>query len=109
MKVNIHYILIETYFRRNIFLFYILVQIGFSDEITISISGSATNNERYIFDQLHFHWGSNDRVGSEHVIDGMHFPMEMHLVHYKESYGSFDEAVNKPDGLVVIAALYKVI
>jgi carbonic anhydrase len=42
------------------------------------------------------------------MIDGMHFPMEMHLVHYKESYGSFDEAANKPDGLVVIGAIYRV-
>jgi hypothetical protein len=42
------------------------------------------------------------------MIDGMHFPMEMHLVHYKQSYGSFDEAVNKADGLVVIGALFSV-
>jgi carbonic anhydrase len=42
------------------------------------------------------------------MIDGLHFPMEMHLVHYKESYGSFDEAVNKSDGLVVIGAIYRV-
>jgi hypothetical protein len=45
------------------------VQVGFSDEMKISISGSATNHERYIFEQLHFHWGSYDMVGSEHIID----------------------------------------
>jgi carbonic anhydrase len=42
------------------------------------------------------------------MIDGSHFPMEMHLVHYKESYGSFDEAVDKPDGLVAIGTTYRV-
>ncbi len=42
------------------------------------------------------------------MIDGMHFPMEMHLVHYKQSYGSFDKAVNKADGLVVIGVLNSV-
>jgi len=42
------------------------------------------------------------------MIDGLHFPMEMHLVHYKESYGSYDEAMNKPDGVVIIGAVYRV-
>ncbi len=57
---------------------------------------------------MHFHWGSHDSVGSEHMIDGVRFPMEMHLVHYKRSYGSFDEAVDKPDGIMVLATLCKV-
>ncbi|CAK9251216.1 unnamed protein product, partial [Sphagnum jensenii] len=83
-------------------------QIGFSDKIIISIIGSATDYKRYIFEQLHFHWGSHDSVGSEHMIDGVRFPMEMHLVHYKRSYGSFDEAVDKPDGIMVLATLCKI-
>ena len=58
--------------------------------------------------QVHFHWGSNDEQGSEHLVgmdaidhqnksaddidfyrklliqvDGKAFPLEMHLVHYK--------------------------
>jgi len=35
----------------------------------------------YSLNQLHFHWGHNDTMGSEHTVDGRHFPMEMHLVH----------------------------
>jgi len=90
-------------------LYFNIVQIGFSDSLEISVIGSATGSQRYMFEQLHFHWGSRDNVGSEHTIDGVRYPMEVHFVHYKQSYGSFDEAVNKPDGLVVLSGLYKVI
>lgn len=26
--------------------------------------------DRYIFEQMHFHWGETDNIGSEHTIDG---------------------------------------
>uniref|UniRef100_A0A3P8TG63 Carbonic anhydrase n=1 Tax=Amphiprion percula TaxID=161767 RepID=A0A3P8TG63_AMPPE len=42
--------------------------------------------------QFHFHWGGNGRPGSEHTIDGERFPMELHIVHIKEPYGSLAEA-----------------
>ncbi len=34
--------------------------------------------------QLHFHWGEKATFGSEHLVDGRAFPLEMHLVHYNE-------------------------
>jgi carbonic anhydrase len=34
--------------------------------------------------QLHFHWGGESHVGSEHMVAGKAFPIEMHLVHYNE-------------------------
>ncbi|CAF1595514.1 unnamed protein product [Rotaria magnacalcarata] len=33
------------------------------------------------FINFHLHWGSNDRHGSEHEIDGREFPSEAHFVH----------------------------
>uniref|UniRef100_A0A182K827 Carbonic anhydrase n=1 Tax=Anopheles christyi TaxID=43041 RepID=A0A182K827_9DIPT len=57
----------------------------------------------YLFEQLHFHWGPDDTVGSEHLLDGRAHSMEAHLVHYNARYGSFGEALNKPDGLAVAA------
>ena len=55
--------------------------------------------------QLHFHWGSSERQGSEHTVDGQRFPMEMHLVHLAEDIewgvGSATKPVNIPDGLAV--------
>ncbi|XP_045767327.1 carbonic anhydrase 2-like [Maniola jurtina] len=55
----------------------------------------------YSFVQFHLHWLS------EHAIDGMKFPMEIHMVHVKTGM-SVDEAVNHPDGLAVIGILAEV-
>lgn len=32
--------------------------------------GPLKPSERYIFEQMHFHWAEKDNVGSEHVING---------------------------------------
>ena len=37
-------------------------------ELWPSVRGGGLRGE-YIFKQLHFHWGPNDDIGSEHVID----------------------------------------
>lgn len=56
---------------------------------------------KYIFEQLHFHWGVEDDSGCEHILEGNTYSMEAHAVHYNARYGSFKEAVDKPDGLAV--------
>lgn len=61
----------------------------------------------YIFSQMHFHWGDNDTFGSEDKINHRSFPMELHMVFYKEEYGSVKEAINHPDGLSVLAFFYE--
>ena len=30
--------------------------------------------------QFHFHWGSNNSLGSEHTVDGRRFPLEVRVV-----------------------------
>ncbi|XP_071373100.1 carbonic anhydrase 9 [Centroberyx affinis] len=52
--------------------------------------------------QLHFHWGTVEVPGSEHTVDNVHFPAEIHVVHYNSKYASVSEAASKPDGLVVL-------
>jgi len=42
----------------------------------------------YSMAQLHWHWGSNDYIGSEHTINRRRFPIEMHLVHLAFGEGS---------------------
>ncbi|KFB42550.1 carbonic anhydrase [Anopheles sinensis] len=59
----------------------------------------------YLFEQLHFHWGPNDSHGSEHLIEGVAHAMEIHLVHYNAKYGSFRKAMERSDGLAVVAFL----
>ena len=62
--------------------------------------------------QLHFHWGSSDKWGSEHTINKRRFSLEMHLVHLssdiKWGVGSATSPVNIPDGLAVAAFLWEV-
>ncbi|XP_058813052.1 carbonic anhydrase 2-like [Topomyia yanbarensis] len=62
---------------------------------------------KYYFEQFHFHWGSNNTVGSEHVLDSQRYPMELHLLFYNAMYTSFEDARNEVDGLTVIALFYE--
>ena len=39
-------------------------------------------NEEFCLDSFHFHWGTSDLYGSEHYVDGVAFPLEVHFVHY---------------------------
>lgn len=63
---------------------------------------------KYVFSQLHFHWGQNDSFGSEDLINNHSYPMELHMVFYKKAYGSPEQAQLKHDGLVVLAFFYEV-
>ena len=55
---------------------------------------------KFQFAQAHFHWGDDDKHGSEHKIDGKTFPMEMHLVHWNLDVGdTLKEAVDKDTGI----------
>ncbi|OQV24913.1 putative Carbonic anhydrase 7 [Hypsibius exemplaris] len=60
----------------------------------------------YVLTQLHFHWGRSDAMGSEHVIDGKRYPIEVHFVHRKETITD-DEASKDPMGLAVVAVIFE--
>ncbi|CAH2085884.1 unnamed protein product [Euphydryas editha] len=55
----------------------------------------------YSFLQFHLHWLS------EHAIDGMKYPMEIHFLHIKTGL-TVEEALQRPDGLAVIAVICQV-
>ncbi|XP_066528376.1 carbonic anhydrase 6 isoform X2 [Hoplias malabaricus] len=60
--------------------------------------------------QMHLHWGGWDleASGAEHTLDGTRYMAELHVVHYNSGkYKSFTEAVDKPDGLAVLAFFYE--
>ncbi|AWO98734.1 putative carbonic anhydrase 4-like [Scophthalmus maximus] len=57
--------------------------------------------------QLHLHWGSDGGMGSEHLIDGEQFPMEMHIVHIKEEYDSLSWAVRDHAGVAVLGFFFQ--
>uniref|UniRef100_A0A663MCW9 Alpha-carbonic anhydrase domain-containing protein n=1 Tax=Athene cunicularia TaxID=194338 RepID=A0A663MCW9_ATHCN len=76
-----------------------------SEHITISGGGLPG---RYRALQLHFHWGSPVRNGSEHTLDGHQLPMELHIVHINVKYRTLAEAKGHPNGLAVLGFFFQV-
>ncbi|XP_062592422.1 uncharacterized protein LOC134253847 [Saccostrea cucullata] len=58
--------------------------------------------ELYRAVEIHFHWGPENNIGSEHVLDNHHHPLEVHIVHYNTKYATLAEAKKQSDGLAVI-------
>ncbi|KAH9503087.1 Carbonic anhydrase 14 [Bulinus truncatus] len=73
----------------------------------LTLKGGGLPGE-YQLAQFHFHWGDIDTRGSEHYINGDHFPMELHLVHYQVGYSSASEARVQPYGLAVVGFFFEV-
>ncbi|KAM3932833.1 carbonic anhydrase 4 [Leptodactylus fuscus] len=53
---------------------------------TYKISGGGLSGT-YKASQLHFHWGSEGKSGSEHSLNGVKYLIELHIVHEKEGAG----------------------
>ncbi|KAL6424264.1 hypothetical protein ACFW04_009829 [Cataglyphis niger] len=65
-------------------------------------------NQQYEMEQLHFHWGTKNNRGAEHVLNGIRYPMEMHIVHRNKAYSNFSHALQHEDGVAVIAVFFQV-
>lgn len=63
---------------------------------------------KYVFSQLHFHWGVNNMEGSEHTVDGCQYPLEMHVVMFKSCYLTQESALKEKDGIAILVFLLKV-
>ncbi|XP_073818052.1 carbonic anhydrase 2-like isoform X2 [Musca autumnalis] len=63
----------------------------------------------YEVEQVHFHWGSPTSKGSEHVLNGHRYDIEMHIVHRNTKYPSVEIARQFEDGIAVVAVLFKVV
>lgn len=72
------------------------------------IFGGPLDNE-YEIEGLHFHWGDKNNRGSEHTLNDMRLPLEMHIIHRNKKYRNLAEALQHPDGLCVLAFFYQVI
>jgi len=70
-------------------------------------------NVRYEFVEMHFHWGDRDNkaaiVGSEHTLDGVAYPLELHMVHKNVHDPSVGDALNHENGVCVLGFLFTVV
>nr|DBA24161.1 TPA: hypothetical protein GDO54_011858 [Pyxicephalus adspersus] len=83
--------------------------VEFDDSSDRSVLSEGPLASYYRLRQCHFHWGTSDRNGSEHVIDGKTYPAELHIVHWNSKmYPSFGEATKHSDGLAVLGVLLKI-
>jgi len=81
----------------------------YKPEVTPVMSGGGLQH-KYRLAQAHFHWGSSDLEGSEHQKSHTPFPMEMHLVHFKDSLPSIGDALaeGEHDSLAVLSVFVSV-
>lgn len=68
----------------------------------------ATLSNNYEFESFHFHWGLKNYRGSEHIINDVSYPLELHIIHRNMKYSNLTEAVLEKDGLAVLAIVFEV-
>jgi len=62
----------------------------------------------YILDSFHFHWGADNTKGSEHTLNSVRYPLELHLVHYRMIHGSTARAADKAEGIAVLGVMFEI-
>ncbi|ESO11605.1 hypothetical protein HELRODRAFT_96778 [Helobdella robusta] len=76
---------------------------------TLMIHGGGLN-DIYNLAQFHFHWGSNDSYGSEHLDHGKAYPGEIHFVHWHSGkYSNLNESFKHDDGVAVLGVFIDVV
>ncbi|VDP97706.1 unnamed protein product [Trichobilharzia regenti] len=75
--------------------------------IVLLLSGGPLTSE-YKLAQFHLHWGSGNNWGSEHMINGVSCPSELHCVFINTKYGTMETAVTYSDGLSVVGIFFQV-
>lgn len=61
------------------------------------------NKHTYTLRQFHFHFSCEGEMGSEHSLDGKHFPGEIHLVFTNDQHGNVKNAMQSKNGLAALA------
>ena len=87
------------------------VQIQLNEDATSKLSFTGTGLKgSYVLSQIHFHWGLEDEIGSEHTVNNIQFPAEIHLVHYSSAYRSLDLALedDNSEALAVLGIFLQV-
>ncbi|XP_065831520.1 carbonic anhydrase-like [Oscarella lobularis] len=75
--------------------------------VSATIRGGVLENRPFQLDHFHVHFGSEETRGSEHTIDGVAYPAEVHFVHYNTKYRDLESALMEENGLSVIGVFLK--
>ncbi|CAF3893570.1 unnamed protein product [Rotaria sordida] len=69
----------------------------------------APESEDYKVEQVHFHWGHSHDInnGSEHLLEGRPYPLEMHVVAYSDLYSNIRDAMVNTRGLAVVGVFFE--
>jgi carbonic anhydrase len=62
-------------------------------------------DSHFILDYVQFYWSTNDQQSPGHQLDNQSVPMEIHFVHINSAYANLNEALSRPDGLLIFAVL----
>lgn len=83
--------------------------VDFDDTEDKSVLRGGPLTGSYRLRQFHLHWGSADDHGSEHMVDGVRYAAELHVVHWNsDKYPSFVEAAHESDGLAVLGVFLQI-
>ncbi|XP_055904784.1 carbonic anhydrase 1-like [Eupeodes corollae] len=116
----------NSYFRKNLQLEFFnyrkplsapveIINNGYSAEVGLRVNEDGSTPfltigefpDFFEVQALHFHWGSDGIQGSEHIINGQRYDIEMHIVHKNSKYSTVEEAREYPDGFVVLGVLFQ--
>ena len=59
------------------------------------VAGGPLGKKQYLLDHFHFHWGSVDSRGSEHLLNGKAFAAEV-MFNNHVSFYTLTNGINKP-------------
>ncbi|CAH3194834.1 unnamed protein product [Porites evermanni] len=82
------------------------LRISFDSNVYNVSGGDLTGT--YTTVQFHLHWGSSNDKGSEHTVDGVMYPAEIHFVSYNTKYPDIVESLSHSDGLAVLGVFLQV-
>jgi len=78
------------------------------DKLPIQQGVYGLQKDRFKMYKLAFHWGKVNSRGAEHSIGGKQYCGEVQLFKYNAKYKSAEEALGRPDGIMVHSFLFKV-
>lgn len=73
------------------------------NQTSAHITGGPLFEKKYTFSHVHIYWGNEGEEGSEHQINSQGYPIEVQMIHYKNEYEHYGNAINYPDGICIIS------